>query len=212
MNNKVILTGCSCCLKSSVGRYVSQLTNYNFIQSDSKVLSELREFKLSDWRFANRMALKYYMIQVLPQGPYIIERSILDQLIFCDIASEGWFEYDGERQLDVQKVQKDKSKFITMEQNCQIQQYILLEMKAYNFIQSIIDDPNFMQSKRSDSFCSLDDYIELQTRFISRYKGYLELYVPDAQLNVITVESDSTNPRDIIKTAATEVLSVLVKY
>lgn len=204
--SKIVISGCSCCLKSSVGKRLASELNSIFIGSDSDVISNMVDNNLIDYTFKPRLNLKYYQIKQLTDDyNWIVERSLLDQLIFAEITNIGWFELD--KPLDEYEVLTDSLKWIELERSLNIDKYILLVNTNETFINDIISDPNFINSKRSNSFYSISDYFELQSRFITYYEHLIERIKPKQSIKVYSLESGSAE--DMINNYITKLKKIL---
>lgn len=195
--DKYVLTGSSCCFKSSIGDNLKNFMNINFIKSDSDLLSDMRHMGLVDYNFYPRILFKGYlmnMVQYLGNSVYevIFERSMIDQLVYARIMSTGWFDLDTE--LDYNKVLNDTEKILNFEKSCHINKYYILENCNEDFLHKIIDSPDFENSRRYDSYYTVDDYIKLRKMFHDYYLEYLDKI--SANYKIITLNGDKNTTVD----------------
>lgn len=169
-----IITGCSCCLKSSVIEELGRLGK-NVIPSDSNMMEDLRNVELINWEFKPRLLMKYSLLKQLNKLkiPVYIERSMLDELIFCTLTNLDWFDMDTE--LDDDIIMSKFSDWLSLEKDLNIVEYHFLYMKDKDFINHIISDPDFDNSKRADSYCTVDQYFQFQELFYNIYEDNLQL-------------------------------------
>lgn len=202
---KFVLTGSSCCLKSSVGQSLNG-HGLQFIKSDSDLLREMRSYNLIDYNFLPRILFKGYTMRMQSDehANLLFERSMIDQLVFASIMSTGWFDLDEE--LDYRKVLEKTNDILTFEKSIGIKRYILLENHNEDFLHKIIDDPEFENSPRWDSYYTVDDYIKFREMFTELYSKYVSSIGGD--LEIIKVEGNATtSPEEMIS----NVKSVMAK-
>jgi hypothetical protein len=199
--NKYVLTGSSCCLKSSIGNELKYFKYIEFINSDSDVLSDMRNRNIIDYNFYPRIFFKGYimrMMDYLSNDYYkvIFERGMIDQLVYAKIMSTGWFDLDTE--LDYQKILDNTDVILNFEKSCNIDKYYILENYDTYLLHKIIDDPEFENSRRWDSYYTVEDYIKLRQMFHDYYIFYLSKI--SANYKIIAIEGDKdTRITDLIE-------------
>lgn len=197
-----ILTGATCCLKSTAVKYMNENLLGNQIihthPSDSFIMSELRRSGIMTWDFIPRICCKYAeirMIQPLGNDIHIVERSMLDQYVFALINKDGWFEI--EDLLDTDDTLDHEDVILNLEKQLDIDKYMIIRLKSDEFINNIVSDPNFWDSKRCDTFGSMEQYYKLQDMFIDNYKYCLNKIGRLDRLYEIHICDTTADPTEI---------------
>lgn len=209
---KTVLTGCSCCFKSSIGEWIDS-DILQFIPSDSAVLSTLRSMNLMNWDYRERLLNRWTTLMQLPSyNDYLIERSLIDQLVFAKIASTGWF--DAYENLNYEPILKRYDDYLKLESDIGISKYIILMNVNKKFIDKLTSDPSFEDSKRADTFLNYDQYVKLQADFVALYRDAIQTvnsFRPDGKEAKLTVVylPNLDDVTQIIKETAPEVINLI---
>jgi len=170
---KVVITGFSSCMKSSILDQFYE-RGYHSLYSDSKMIGDLRKEKLLDFSYNTRMLMRYSGILTTcnEDSLYFIERTLIDQLCFCKLAVIGPWDIccDPEEE----SIIKNEDKYLHLEKKLNIDKYYFLEMTSPQFITSVVNVPGFMDSWRSDCFKSWEEYQGIQSDSKKYYMDYLE--------------------------------------
>lgn len=174
--SKYILTGCSTCLKSSIGESINS-SIHRFVRSDSNYLNLLRSNHLINWEFLPRILMRNYLISSTSDlwNNVIFERGPLDQLVYCKLLLDGWFDLDsnGDKLTNEAKnilLHKDVyDSILKLEHQLNITNYIIIKFNWDDLIKTVISSESFYDSPRSDTYTSVEEYHRLSDKWTSYY-------------------------------------------
>lgn len=175
-----VLTGVSCCLKSSIIKGLhNRLDNLTSVESDSHGVGKLRSSidLESGWNgLLDRLKLKAFQLFSSPhcKGEYLIERGLIDQVIFFELGLQGWYDVNPPEHI-VDMTSEVMTRLLADTSDC-IDHYYIIRMNWMGVVESILDTDEFENSNRYDLFISVDQYKYVQDFFIKRYEEYLNMY------------------------------------
>lgn len=172
----IILSGLGINLKSSLTKLIPD--SYNFIESDSSIVSNMMKSMDMHQPSIDRCALRYMTIMTSGNNS-IIDRGITDHMVIAKLMEYGLVD----RFLNYYwiDIMKNWDSYVNLDRSINADRYLILTLDP-EMISNELIKPEFIKSNRSSLYNSVTEYLELQDQF----EYWYDLIVPNYKIIRLT--------------------------